>query len=101
MKVNLVDLDSTLRSTAPPHLRIVDVVKLLFRPLKQNHRSVEPRRRKILGPVGLLPVGASRSLPGQKVNLVFRQRFVRGKSFRELLTLDLTQPTAIVVHFPS
>ena len=56
MKINFVDLDSTPSSGAPPHLRIIDVIKLLLRTLKQNHRRPEPRGSEAFGPVGLLPI---------------------------------------------
>jgi hypothetical protein len=49
MKINFVNFHSTLGSPAPPHLGIVDVIKLLLRPLEQNDWRPEPRGSEIFG----------------------------------------------------
>src|SRR6266567_3481663 len=41
IKLNFVDLHSALAALAPTHLGIIDVIKRLFRPLEQDHRSPE------------------------------------------------------------
>src|SRR5258708_22164697 len=53
VKIDLVDLNSTLASFAPTHLRIVHVIEGLLRTLKQNYPGAKPRRSKALWPVRL------------------------------------------------
>src|SRR5271167_162544 len=99
-KINLVDLNSTFRSSPPSHLRIVDVIKLLFRSFEQNHRGVEPSGNKALGPIGLSPIRSRRPRTKQTVGLAVRHPLIGCKAFGEAQPFHPSQTLAVIVHLP-
>src|SRR5690349_6717593 len=98
MKVNLVDLDSTLGSTAPPHLRIIDVIELLFGPLKEHDRSPKSRGSEVFRPVTFLPIRACWLSATRDQHFLFCDSPVAGKPFSEAHLIDVLQTLAIIIN---
>src|ERR1035441_5237193 len=99
-KINFVDLDSSGSSLAPAHFWIVDVIKRLLWPLKQDDWSPEPGGSEALRPVGLLPIGARRLRSDKILDLVFGDAFVRSESLGETQFLHFAQTLAVIRELP-
>src|SRR5207237_9379508 len=95
-----VDLHSALAALAPTHLGIIDVIKRLFRPLEQDHRSPEAAGGEILRPIRAVPFTSAPRLTCQHSPSGTDGALASLPLLREIHDLDLPQALAKLINQP-